>query len=290
MPNNDYDALFDQWGKALNVNPQLAKTVFQMESSGKLNGNPMGIQPETANKVAADMGWDPKQVDVSDMRWAVPIGMRVLADGLNKTQRTDGAFGYYNNGQTDPSKWNQDYIDKATGIYPSMTVTPPKQPSGSDLVNTATTQLGQTGSTVSPFLQAHHQSLDPTKANWCAAFVNGVLDANGVQGTQGPGKNVATGFLKWGQPVDGDPQAGDVLVQPRGHPAGGIGGHVGIAVGPVAEGPSGTFYLMQSGNYNNSVSYSWEPAGSVVVRRAPELAQPPTSQPQPDQQQAAAAP
>jgi hypothetical protein len=95
------------------------------------------------------------------------------------------------------------------------------------------------------------------------------LDANGVQGTTGAGKNIATSFLNWGAPAQGDPQPGDVLVQPRGHPAGGIGGHVGIAAGPVAEGSGGRFYLMQSGNLNGHVAYSWEPAQGVVVRRAP---------------------
>jgi hypothetical protein len=146
--------------------------------------------------------------------------------------------------------------------------------SGAGIVDTAASQIGQTSNSVSGFLRQNGQSLDPTRFNWCAAFVNGALNANGITGTAGPGKNVATGFLNWGTPVQGDPQAGDVLVQPRGHPAGGIGGHVGIAAGPIADGPNGqVLYLMQSGNYNGRVAYSWEPAQSVVARRAAPVSQ-----------------
>jgi uncharacterized protein (TIGR02594 family) len=289
MPTDDYDDLFDQWGQSFNVDPQLAKSVFQMESGGgKTNSaNPMGITPATAAAAAKQMGWDPKQVNLADMGWAIPIGMRVLADGLNATQSADGAVGYYNSGSTDPRKWNQNYVASIGKIYPTAALTPAKQQAtdqsaqdnqapadGSGIVDTAASQMGQDSRSIVPFLQKNGQSLDPTRANWCAAFVNGVLDANGVQGTTGPGKNVATGFLNWGQPVQGDPQVGDVLVQPRGHPAGGIGGHVGIFAGQIADGQNGqTYYLMQSGNYNSRVAYSWEPANSVVARRAPSQQQ-----------------
>jgi uncharacterized protein (TIGR02594 family) len=283
MPNNDFDDLFDQWGSALNVNPQLAKSVFHAESSGQLNSNPMGITPEVVAKIAPQLGFDPKSVDLSDMRWAVPIATRVLADGLNATQGSaEGAAGYYNSGSADPSKWNPGYVSNVTKLYPNMTLTPPRPaPDGSAIVSTATSQMDQGGGAITPWLRDHGQSLDPTKANWCAAFVNGALEANGVHGTNGAGKNVATSFMNWGTPVQGDPQAGDVLVQPRGHPAGGIGGHVGIFAGQIADGKDGPYYLMTSGNYDNKVAYSWEPASSVVARRAPELSPPPPqSQPQ----------
>lgn len=133
--------------------------------------------------------------------------------------------------------------------------------------------MGNNSATIAPFLAKTGQNLNPLQANWCAAFVNGVLAANGVQGTTGAGKNVATSFENWGEPAN-QPQPGDVLVQPRGHPAGGIGGHVGIAAGPIAQGNGQSYYLMQSGNYAGHVAYSWEPAGSVVVRRAPSSSQP----------------
>lgn len=157
-------------------------------------------------------------------------------------------------------------------------------PSGSSIASTAASLVGNNSATIAPFLQKNGQSLNPLQANWCAAFVNGVLAANGEPGTTGPGKNVATSFMNWGEPAS-QPQPGDVLVQPRGHPAGGIGGHVGIAAGPIAQGSGQTYYLMQSGNYAGHVAYSWEPAGSVVVRRAPSSSQ---SSPAPDSSQSQA--
>lgn len=146
-------------------------------------------------------------------------------------------------------------------------------PVGDAIASTAGKLIGNNAATISPFLRQTGQSLDPTRANWCAAFVNGVLNANGVEGTTGAGKNIATGFLNWGAPAEGELQPGDVLVQPRGHPAGGIGGHVGIATGHIAEGNGQTYVLMQSGNLNGKVAYSWEPAQSLVVRRAPQPSQ-----------------
>lgn len=279
MPNHAYDDLFDKWGAALNVNPQLAKTVFHLESGGNPNvpnggaGEIGGMQmkPDTAQAMAVKLGFDPKAIDLHDMRWAVPLGMQYLADGMNATQSAEGALGYYNSGSADPSKWKQAYIDKATKAYPGMALTPADQPppSGADIVSTARALNGQNAASINAFLRAHNQSLDATKSNWCAAWVNGVLAANGVEGTTGPGKQVATSFLNWGNPVQDAPQPGDVVVLPRGRSAGVTGGHVGIATGDVADGPNGPLYLMQSGNSSQggNVAYSWEPAASVAVRR-----------------------
>lgn len=283
MPNSDYDDLFDQWGSALNVNPQLSKSVFHAESGGLLNGNPMGITPAAAAKVAQEMGWDPKSVDISDMRWAVPIATRILADGLNATGGSgEGAAAYYNTGSTAPSQKGQNYVGLVGKLYPNMSLTTGRAaPDGNAIISTANGQMNQDGSTIGDFLKSHGQGLDATQGNWCAAFVNGVLEANGVHGAPpaGVGKNVASSFLEWGNPVDGDPQPGDVLVQSRGRAPGRTGGHVGIFAGQVADGDGGRYYLMTSGNYGDKVAYSWEPASSLVVRRAPELTQ--QSQPQP---------
>jgi hypothetical protein len=305
MPTNDqYDDLFDGWGAALNVNPQLAKTVFHVESGGDPNVKdgtagevgPMQMKPATAKAMAVKLGLDPNAVDLHDMRWAVPLSMQYIADGLNATQTAEGALGYYNSGNADPKRWNPKYIAKAQQTYDSVPLTPAQaapgdgqasqppvaQPApapsqapqdappadGGAVASTASSLVGNNAASIKPFLAANGQSLDPTRANWCAAFVNATLEANGVEGTTGAGKNVATGFLNWGAPVQDTPQPGDVMVQPRGHPAGGLGGHVGIATGHVAEGNGQTFYLMQSGNLNGRVAYSWEPAQSVVLRRA----------------------
>jgi hypothetical protein len=162
-------------------------------------------------------------------------------------------------------------IDTTSTLDPDQTApdAPPAPSVGDNIASTAARLAGANSAAIRSFLRQNGQDLDSTKANWCAAFVNGTLAANGVQGTIGPGRNVATGFLNWGVPADGEPLPGDVMVLPRGHAPGALGGHVGIAVGQVAEGKAGTFYLMQSGNLGDKVQYTWEPAGSVVVRRAP---------------------
>jgi soluble lytic murein transglycosylase-like protein len=135
MPNHAFDDLFDQWGAALNVNPQLGKTVFHVESggdanirngsSGEIGG--MQIMPGTGREMAIKLGLDPKAVNLHDMRWAVPLAMQYLADGLNATQSAEGAFGYYNSGSADPKRWRQSYIDKAVKLYPGLALAPPTQ-------------------------------------------------------------------------------------------------------------------------------------------------------------------
>lgn len=149
-----------------------------------------------------------------------------------------------------------------------------RPPVGQSIAATAAKLAGMDDSGIAPFLRQTGQTLDPRQSNWCAAYVNGVLGANGVEGVTGPGRNIATSFMKWGQPVQGEPQAGDVLVLPRGRAAGALGGHVGIAMGQIADGKTGSYYLMQSGNMGDQVKYTWEPARSVVIRRAPQTPSP----------------
>ena len=146
MPNHAYDDLFDAWGAALNVNPQLGKTVFHMESSGGKNTGrslpndpdspvgPMQMRPSTAAGVAKSMNIG-GPIDLQDMRWAVPLAMRYLADGLNATQTGNGALAYYYSGSADPAQWGDNtkkYVRDATKLYPSMALTPaqsqPAQP------------------------------------------------------------------------------------------------------------------------------------------------------------------
>jgi soluble lytic murein transglycosylase-like protein len=129
--NDDYDALFDGWGRALNVDPQLGKTVFWLESthnpsikngdSGEQGG--MQMLPETAARMATKLGLDPKSIDLHDMRWAVPLAMQYLAEGVNATKSGEGALGYYNSGTADPQKWTdrtRSYIEEGVKSYPNM--------------------------------------------------------------------------------------------------------------------------------------------------------------------------
>jgi soluble lytic murein transglycosylase-like protein len=148
MPNNDFDDLFDAWGQALNVNPQLAKTIFHIESNGNPNspdgplslnapigpdGKPeraqggMQIMPSTAQGLATKLGFDPKAVDLHDMRWSVPLATAYLAEGLTATQGSpEGAFAYYFAGPNQAA-WGPktaDYVNKAVRLYPKMALTP----------------------------------------------------------------------------------------------------------------------------------------------------------------------
>ena len=143
MPNHAYDDLFESWGKALNVDPQLGKTVFHMESSGGKNTyrsmpndpdspvGPMQMRPSTAAELAKTMGMDGKP-DLQDMRWAVPLAMGYLAQGLTATETpkgpsAEGALGYYYSGSGNPSAWGpktQAYIRNGQALYPSMGLTP----------------------------------------------------------------------------------------------------------------------------------------------------------------------
>lgn len=147
MPtNNDYDELFDRWGQALNTNAQLGKTVFHIESSGGRDTGkslpndpdspvgPMQMRPSTAARMAKVLNLDPKAVDLQDMRWAVPLSMAYLAEGLSKTDG-DGksAMAYYYSGSANPNDWGpktRAYIDKGTKLYPQMQLTLPTEVAG----------------------------------------------------------------------------------------------------------------------------------------------------------------
>jgi hypothetical protein len=103
---------------------------------------------------------------------------------------------------------------------PPPDANPKRPPVGLSIAATAAKLAGMDDSGIAPFLRQTGQTLDPRQSNWCAAYVNGVLAANGVEGVAGPGRNIATSFMKWGQPVQGEPQAGDVLVVTSGSPWG----------------------------------------------------------------------
>ena len=68
--------------------------------------------------------------------------------------------------------------------------------------------------------------IDPKTTPWCAAFVNAVLKEEGIKGT---GSNLARSFLRWGVPVEGTPELGDIIVFTRGDSS--WQGHVGFVSG-----------------------------------------------------------
>ena len=139
MPNHAYDDLFDAWGRALNVDPQLGKTVFHIESGGGKNTGkslpsdpdspvgPMQMRPSTARGLAKTMGIE-GPLDLNDMRFAIPLAMGYLAEGLTATQSPDGALAYYHGGP-DTKQWGpktQQYVQHGRALYPTMTLTPAK--------------------------------------------------------------------------------------------------------------------------------------------------------------------
>jgi uncharacterized protein (TIGR02594 family) len=133
---------------------------------------------------------------------------------------------------------------------------------GSGYLPPGSPPAGSSPEQVKAFLAANGSTLDPSRNNWCAAYVGASLNASGTQGT---GSNVATSYLNWGQPITGQVQQGDVVVLANGHAAGEVGGHVGIATGVVRS--DGAIQIVQ-GNYGNKVAYSYEKPASVSVRRA----------------------
>ena len=136
MANDAYDDLFDTWGQRLNVDPQLVKTVFHLESNGDPNApdgplspdgggeravGGMQILPATAKAMASRLGMT-GPLDLHDMNQAVPLATAYLAEGLNATQNPSDAMAYYFAGP-DPAKWGpktESYVERGERLYPTM--------------------------------------------------------------------------------------------------------------------------------------------------------------------------
>lgn len=96
--------------------------------------------------------------------------------------------------------------------------------------------------------------VDPVRTEWCAAFVNSVLNESGIPGSESVSDVplMARSFLKWGQPVvKEDIQPGDLVIFPRGNQ--GWQGHVGFYLQTqVKDGIE--YYLILGGNQSNKVT------------------------------------
>lgn len=111
--------------------------------------------------------------------------------------------------------------------------------------------------------------VDPVRTEWCAAFVNAVLEKDGIPSLNDidyPYPLTARGFLNWGLPVaKNDIQRGDIVVFPRGTQ--GWQGHVGFYIQTTPEG----YWLILGGNQDKSVKYSlYNPRRAISVRRWPQ--------------------
>jgi uncharacterized protein (TIGR02594 family) len=151
------------------------------------------------------------------------------------------------------------------GCAPLFTFDKPKESPSEEILSTAEQFEGLS--------EKYHRrelaqaiGVDPVRTEWCAAFVNAVLDMNDIQGSETVSNNplLARSFLSWGSPVN-EAQSGDIVVFPRGNQA--WQGHVGIHASTVyIDGKK--WYWVLGGNQNNSVSFKLYPAYKTIgIRR-----------------------
>ena len=107
--------------------------------------------------------------------------------------------------------------------------------------------------------------VDPVRTEWCAAFVNAILEIEGIPGSESVSENplMARSFLKWGSPINPqDIKRGDIVVFPRGRE--GWKGHVGFYVGRHSSGK----WIILGGNQQNQVRYDlYNPRLALGIRR-----------------------
>ena len=107
--------------------------------------------------------------------------------------------------------------------------------------------------------------VDPVRTEWCAAFVNAILEIEGIPGSESVSENplLARSFLDWGTPVKKENiQRGDIVIFPRGRE--GWKGHVGFYVKTTEDGN----WLILGGNQDNTVSYAtYSPRRAIGIRR-----------------------
>ena len=117
---------------------------------------------------------------------------------------------------------------------------------------------------------AAYVGVDPVRTEWCAAFVNAVLEeSNIISNSNHKYPLTARAFLDWGESVPKDDiQPGDIVVFPRGNQ--GWQGHVGFYVTTV-DTPKGQRWVILGGNQANSVRYDlYDPNRALGIRRGSE--------------------
>jgi len=110
--------------------------------------------------------------------------------------------------------------------------------------------------------------VDPVRTEWCAAFVNAVLEIDGIPGSDTVSEYplTARSFLLWGDRVEKqDIKRGDVVVFPRGNQ--GWQGHVGFYVETrLMNGKE--YWIILGGNQSNEVRYElFSPRKAIGIRR-----------------------
>ena len=110
--------------------------------------------------------------------------------------------------------------------------------------------------------------VDPIRTEWCAAFVNAVLEIDGIPGSDSVSNHplTARSFLYWGERIERDDiKRGDVVVFPRGDSS--WQGHVGFYV--ETQNHNGKdWWVILGGNQDNTVSYDlFDPRRAIGIRR-----------------------
>ena len=111
--------------------------------------------------------------------------------------------------------------------------------------------------------------VDPVRTEWCAAFVNAVLEKDSIPNLNDQTKYpplMARSFLYWGDRVErADIQRGDVVVFPRGNE--GWKGHVGFYVETQVH-EEKEYWVILGGNQQNQVRYDlYRPSKAIGIRR-----------------------
>lgn len=110
--------------------------------------------------------------------------------------------------------------------------------------------------------------VDPVRTEWCAAFVNYILEENGYPTSESVHEYplLARSFTEYGMRVNGEPMIGDIVVLSRGTE--GWQGHVGFYLGTVVR-DGKVYYGLISGNDDDRVTVDIYPVGRVIaIRRA----------------------
>ena len=109
--------------------------------------------------------------------------------------------------------------------------------------------------------------VDPVRIEWCAAFVNAVLDLQNIRGSESVSDAplMARSFLKWGKKVEGQPAKGDIVIFPRGNKN--WEGHVGFYIETILVNGKEKWVIL-GGNQDNTVNYAtYSPDSALGIRR-----------------------
>jgi len=114
--------------------------------------------------------------------------------------------------------------------------------------------------------------VDPVRTEWCAAFVNAVLEESNIESNNAEHEYplLARSFLDWGQGISKeDIKPGDLVVFPRGNQR--WQGHVGFYL-KTQEINGVEYYYILGGNQANKVSIvPYRASNALDIRRRPSI-------------------